>query len=228
MKTANFSKFLAVSLIVTVGAVGCRKTPKNVTHIPTVAAPVTGPEKPSGPTGPTRPTDRPPVEPVNRTPDPGPGAGVPIVPGPGPTSTNIPTGPDGLTPLPDSRSLEGNYIVDREQFKEQMVYFDFDSSTVKPSEKPKAESVATFLKSNATFRLRIEGHCDERGTDEYNRALGERRALSVREYLISAGVSADRVSTLSFGEDQPAVLGHDEMSWAKNRRGEFILLKPKS
>ena len=73
----------------------------------------------------------------------------------------------------------------------------------------------------------IEGHCDERGTEEYNRALGERRALSVRDALVGLGVSTDRVRTMSLGEDRPADMGLDDSAFARNRRGEFVLLKPK-
>ena len=74
--------------------------------------------------------------------------------------------------------------------------------------------------------MAVEGHCDERGTEEYNRSLSERRALSIRERLVNLGVSASRVTTEAFGEDKPADLGHDEAAWSKNRRGEFILLVP--
>ncbi|MBI4325614.1 MAG: peptidoglycan-associated lipoprotein Pal [Chloroflexi bacterium] len=116
---------------------------------------------------------------------------------------------------------------DREVFRQQTVYFDFDRSAVKPGEKSKIEAVAAHLKNETANKVEIEGHCDERGTEEYNRALGERRALAVREYLVNLGIAADRISTVSFGEDKAAVEGHDEAAWAKNRRGEFVLLKPK-
>ena len=101
------------------------------------------------------------------------------------------------------------------------VYFDFDSSRVKPGEMSKIESVASALKGNSK-KLVVEGHADERGTAEYNRALGERRAQACREELVKKGIAADRISTISYGEDRPAELGHDEGSWAKNRRCEFI------
>ena len=73
----------------------------------------------------------------------------------------------------------------------------------------------------------MDGHCDERGTEEYNRSLGERRALAVREHLIRLGIAPERVRTLSWGEDRPVDTGHNEEAWQKNRRAEFILLKPK-
>jgi len=101
------------------------------------------------------------------------------------------------------------------------VYFDFDSTRVGPSEVAKLEAVAAALRGNS-HKLVVEGHADERGTAEYNRALGERRALACREELARLGIAADRISTISYGEDRPAELGHDEGSWAKNRRCEFI------
>src|SRR4029077_2984344 len=129
---------------------------------------------------------------------------------------------------PPGRIDRSLYNEDRNQFREQTVYFEFDKSTVKASEQGKIQAVANYLKSEPRTILDIEGHCDERGTAEYNRALGERRALAIREHLVNLGVAADRVYTLSWGEDKPADQGHDEAAWGKNRRGEFILLKPKS
>ncbi len=126
------------------------------------------------------------------------------------------------------RIERGDYVEDRETLKAQTVYFDLDSSAVKPSEKSKVDGVADYLKTQPTFKVEIEGHCDERGTEGYNLSLGERRALSIREYLISVGVAGDRINTVTFGESKPALLGHDEAAWSKNRRGEFLLLKPKT
>lgn len=113
-----------------------------------------------------------------------------------------------------------------DQFKSDTVYFDFDSSVVKDSEKSKLAAVADYLKSNSGEAVKIAGHCDERGTEEYNRALGERRALALREQLAGLGIDATRVDTISFGKDRPAESGHNEAAWSKNRRGEFILLSP--
>jgi peptidoglycan-associated lipoprotein len=113
-----------------------------------------------------------------------------------------------------------------EAFKAYTVHFEYDSSTVKPSEQSKLEAVAQQLKGNSSAAVKIEGHCDERGTEEYNRSLGERRAIALREELIKLGVEASRVDTISFGEDKPAVPGHDEAAWKENRRGEFIELTP--
>ncbi|MGA2220249.1 MAG: OmpA family protein [Verrucomicrobiia bacterium] len=104
------------------------------------------------------------------------------------------------------------------------VYFDFDSVKIRPSEVAKLEAVAAALKGNSN-KLVIEGYCDERGTAEYNRALGERRAEAAREKLVALGVAASRITTISYGRDRPADLGHDETAWAKNRRCEFSIVK---
>ena len=116
---------------------------------------------------------------------------------------------------------------DRSAFAAETVYFDYDSSTIKSGEQAKLSAVASALKSDASAKLLIEGNCDERGTEEYNRSLGERRALAAREALANDGVDASRVATRSYGEDRPADPGHTQASWAKNRRDEFVLLHPK-
>ena len=101
-----------------------------------------------------------------------------------------------------------------------------DKSAIKPAEQSKLDAVANYLKNNRTKAVRIEGNCDERGTEEYNRSLGERRALAAREYLIQSGIDPQRVDTLTNGEDKPAVVGHNEGAWSKNRRDDFIVLTP--
>jgi peptidoglycan-associated lipoprotein len=104
----------------------------------------------------------------------------------------------------------------------QNIYFDFDKSDIKPEFRPILEAVADDLKANRGRFVRAVGHCDERGTNEYNFGLGERRAESVKSYLVALGVEAERVRTLSKGEEEPADPGHDEAAWAKNRRVEFF------
>ncbi len=101
------------------------------------------------------------------------------------------------------------------------VYFDFDKSNLRPDAIEQLNKNGEVMKKNLEFVYQLAGHCDERGTQEYNLALGERRALSVRDYLISVGVPADRLVTISYGEEKPADAGHDEAAWAKNRRVEF-------
>jgi peptidoglycan-associated lipoprotein len=103
------------------------------------------------------------------------------------------------------------------------VLFAYDSSQVSASERAKIETVAQRLKQNPAEAVIIEGHCDERGSREYNLALGERRALAIRAYLAGLGIEADRIQTKSLGEESPAALEHNESAWRLNRRGEFVL-----
>lgn len=103
------------------------------------------------------------------------------------------------------------------------VYFGYDSFVLAPEEVSKIEQVAAYLNENTRTVLIVEGHCDERGSNEYNLSLGEQRALSVRTYLVNLGISPDRVQSRSFGEERPAVQGTGEAVWRLNRRGEFAL-----
>ena len=120
-----------------------------------------------------------------------------------------------------------NMLMDRDALAAQTVYFEVDRSEIHPDDLGKVEAVAGILAQDAQNKVLIEGHCDERGTEEYNRALGERRALSVRDALSGLGVSADRVRTMSFGEDRPVDPSLNDAAYSRNRRGEFVLLKPK-
>jgi peptidoglycan-associated lipoprotein len=103
------------------------------------------------------------------------------------------------------------------------VHFDYDSSQVAGSERSKIDAVAQSLTQNNNFAVIIEGNCDERGSNEYNLALGERRAQAIRDYLAGLGIGAERIQTKSYGEENPANPGHDEAAWAANRRGDFVL-----
>lgn len=105
------------------------------------------------------------------------------------------------------------------------VYFDFDSSSVRADQVERIETNAQFLKENPEISIRIEGNCDPRGTKEYNLALGERRALSAKKYLANLGVDESRMSTVSWGEEKLLLYGHDELSWAQNRRDDFVIVK---
>jgi len=102
------------------------------------------------------------------------------------------------------------------------VYFAFDQSTLTAEGKAIAEAIAQLLQEAPEMTLRIEGHADEQGTNEYNLALGERRAQAVQQYLVSYGIDASRVSVLSYGEEKPAADGKDESAWSMNRRAEFV------
>ncbi len=103
------------------------------------------------------------------------------------------------------------------------IYFDFDKSFIREDAKPALAKVADYLKKNPAAKVQIEGHCDERGTAEYNMALGARRAESAKKYLASLGVKAAVLSTVSYGKEKPLDPGHTEDAWAKNRRGHFVL-----
>lgn len=103
------------------------------------------------------------------------------------------------------------------------VYFGYDSSQVSAGERAKVDAVADYLNQNQAVAVIVEGHCDERGSREYNLALGERRALAIRSYLSGLGIVPERIQTKSLGEEMPAFPGHDESAWSKNRRGEFVL-----
>ena len=103
------------------------------------------------------------------------------------------------------------------------INFDFDKSDIREADKAKLQAIADFLKAYPQAKLQIEGNCDERGTVEYNLALGERRAHAAQAYLVGLGVAQDRLTTISFGKEKPKVTGHDEQSWLENRRDEFKL-----
>jgi len=119
-----------------------------------------------------------------------------------------------------------NWVENAEQFKADSIHFAYDSSAVRSADKSKIAEVANYLKSNPQTAARVEGNCDERGTEEYNRSLGERRALAAREELVRLGIASDRVDTISYGEDKPAETGHTAAAWEKNRRDDFVLLTP--
>jgi peptidoglycan-associated lipoprotein len=104
----------------------------------------------------------------------------------------------------------------------ETIYFDYDRSDVRPDQVAKLQSNAAKIKAKAAnVMIQIDGHCDERGTQEYNMALGERRALAVRQYLIQLGCDGSRILTVSYGEEMPEVMGSNEAAWAKNRRAGF-------
>ena len=103
------------------------------------------------------------------------------------------------------------------------VYFGFDSTVVPQGELGKIDAVAQHLTAKTDRVVVVEGNCDERGSSEYNMSLGENRAIIIRNYLVQSGIAADRIQTRSYGAEKPAVNGHDESAWAKNRRGEFAI-----
>jgi peptidoglycan-associated lipoprotein len=132
-----------------------------------------------------------------------------------------------LDPLSDDISLapRGEFGTPVTDVSFENVAFPYDSFQIADSERRKVEAVSDYMLSNSDVTVVIDGHCDERGSREYNLSLGEHRALAIRAYLISLGVSADKVQTRSFGEEQPLVPGHDEGALSQNRRGEFSLFR---
>jgi peptidoglycan-associated lipoprotein len=102
-----------------------------------------------------------------------------------------------------------------------MIHFDYDKSNIRPDDMGALDQKVAILQANPDLRIRIGGHCDERGSDEYNLALGNRRAQSAKQYLVSHGIDASRIETQSWGEERPMMDGHDESAWSQNRRAEF-------
>ncbi|MBI4723115.1 MAG: peptidoglycan-associated lipoprotein Pal [Candidatus Stahlbacteria bacterium] len=108
--------------------------------------------------------------------------------------------------------------------KLQIVHFDFDKYSLRPGDAKILEDNSKIIKEYPDIKIIVEGHCDDRGTSEYNLLLGERRANATKEYIVKLGISADRISTMSYGKERPLDTGHNEEAWSKNRRAEF---KPK-
>ncbi|HEX9215373.1 MAG TPA: peptidoglycan-associated lipoprotein Pal [Gemmatimonadales bacterium] len=105
-----------------------------------------------------------------------------------------------------------------------MIHFDYDKSNVRSDDTGALDQKVAILQANPELRIRVGGHCDERGSDEYNLALGNRRAQSAKQYLVSHGIDAGRIETQSWGEEKPLVDGHDESAWSQNRRDEFEVI----
>lgn len=105
------------------------------------------------------------------------------------------------------------------------IYFDYDKFNVKPEYRGTVNKVADWLKKNSDYKLRVEGNCDERGTAEYNLALGEKRANSAKDYLVKLGIDKGKINTISYGKEKPVDPGHNEEAWAKNRNAHFVVYK---
>ncbi len=149
-------------------------------------------------------------------------------------------GPEGRKPLPPESVITETPIKEVTSKSEQVtgltspatplqaalgkIYFDFDSADLSAAARQQLAENYQVLKKNGKVRVRIEGNCDERGSDEYNLALGERRAQAAARYLTSMGIAGSRLSTISYGKEKPADPGHDETAWTKNRRDEFVII----
>ena len=209
MKKGAFYHILALG-VVSVFIVGCKsQRPVGLTNIPAMEPIVKTITVPG------------PVQPL---PPGGTGGILGGNPLPGNGGTTIVEIPPENTDL--GKNFNGSQVEDRDMFLAQMVHFEFDSSAVRPDDLPKVEIVAQYMIQNPTHSLLVEGHCDERGTEDYNLSLGERRALSVVDELIRYGVTQDRIRTTSYGEKIQITSGITEADFAQNRRGEFVLLKP--
>jgi len=133
--------------------------------------------------------------------------------GTGTTTTTSPGGASAVTP---------GTLQDFVQNVGDRVFFGYDKYDLTPEAQATLQKQAAWLKSYPQATVVIEGHCDERGTREYNLALGERRAASVANYLVALGIDANRIQTISYGKERPAVDGHDETAWSQNRRGVTV------
>ena len=196
MKLNKFANLLVIALVLTVAASGCRKKPVGLTPLPGMRCRER--EEP----GPGLARSRPHSHRRNR-----------------PSSTTDESPQRGMQSNPAS-SHQG-WTEDAQALKADTVYFDFDSSVVKASEKPKVSAVADYLKANPAAAVRVEGNCDERGTEEYNRSLGERRALAVREELISLGIDRPGWIRSATAKTSPVDPGHDEAAWKQEPPGRL-------
>ena len=167
-------------------------------NIPAVAAPA-----------PTQAAPTPAPAPPPPAPAPAPAAPAPPPPAPAATAAPAPA-------PPAPKEFQPNDNV-------KPIYFDFDKSVIRPGDAKTLDASAAWLKQNANQLLLIEGHCDERGTNEYNLALGDRRAKAAMNYLVAQGISADRMTIVSYGEERPLCTEHNEACWSKNRRDQFMV-----
>ncbi|MFH1066552.1 MAG: peptidoglycan-associated lipoprotein Pal [bacterium] len=133
---------------------------------------------------------------------------------------------DGMSePLPARDESSNPDAADYSTLGGYTIYFSFDSFSIEAEQRHKAENVASWLQTHPGTKIIIAGHCDSRGTTQYNLALGERRALAVRYYLVGLGADKSSISTVSYGEERPAAVGETEEAWSKNRRAQIGILK---
>jgi peptidoglycan-associated lipoprotein len=195
--------FAVAVLIGSVALYGCPKRPEVLQAAPAPAGPAAATVPGAAPSQ-AAPGPQTAETPVTRPAAP---AEQPVRPAPAPGAPGAPAaqpGAPGPSPLKD-------------------VFFDYDKSNIRDDQKAALNDNVGWLKGNGGAKVLLEGHCDERGTAEYNLGLGERRAKAVKDYLIAAGIAADRISTISYGKERPFVLGHDESAWKWNRRGHFVV-----
>ncbi|HEX9446018.1 MAG TPA: peptidoglycan-associated lipoprotein Pal [Candidatus Binatia bacterium] len=142
-------------------------------------------------------------------------------PGKGAAGSNLKENPTGAGSLSEAQKGRGTETPPTSPLKE--VYFEFDSFNLNDAARTILRTNAEWIKANPTVRVEIEGHCDERGTNEYNLALGAKRAQAAKDYLVTLGIGADRLSTISYGEELPVCKEQTEDCWKKNRRDRFVI-----
>lgn len=145
---------------------------------------------------------------------------APPAPPPAPPITE-PTTPPAPEPTPPPPPPAAAPTVTASDFRP--AFFDFDSYSLREDARAALDQDAKLLRDNADLKVTLEGHCDERGTAEYNQALGEKRANAARDYLVAAGIASSRLQVVSYGKERPFAEGHDESAWAQNRRAHFTL-----
>jgi len=188
-------------LVLTLFLVGCPKRPATTAASAPAPAPAPAPAAPDAPVSPP-PSAAAPTAPAPSAP--GPAAPAPTTPAPAPA-----------TPPPPSEFRAHDALKD--------VYFDFDKYDIRPNDARTLDTNAGWLKQNTGQLVLIEGHADERGTNEYNLALGERRAKAAMNYLVSQGVQASRITIISYGEERPVCADKSEACWSQNRRAHFLV-----
>jgi peptidoglycan-associated lipoprotein len=141
------------------------------------------------------------------------------------TAVSRPTAPSEsrLSSVGGAGAQAGGAAAGQQRGPLQDVFFDFDRDAIRDDQKTALDANAAWLKARPNAKVTIEGHADERGTSEYNLALGDRRAKTSRDYLVAKGVEANRITVVSYGEERPFVLGHDENAWRWNRRAHFVV-----
>jgi peptidoglycan-associated lipoprotein len=144
---------------------------------------------------------------------------------PQPDQAPLAPGQTGQAPAPGSlaEAAPDRTAMPTEAHELQTIYFDYDSSALSEDTKQRLDQNAEWIKTHTGVTVQVEGHCDERGSTEYNLNLGQRRADAVREHLVGRGIDAARLITISYGEERPIDPGHDEAAWSKNRRAQFLV-----
>ena len=176
-------------------------------------------------------TSRRKVDPVSTRPTPVAETRAPEVEMPTRTDTEVKPAEDFVSEpavqqevLPADMETLNRYVTERGYIRH--AYFNYDEATLDSAAQENLQSSATWLRGEgAAYNLLIEGHCDERGTEQYNLALGDRRANAAKEYLVTLGVDASRIRTVSYGEERPFNEGHDESAWSQNRRAHLVLVR---